>query len=140
MPRSCFINAIQALPQCNNSPKLQEAITCAKFAHMGVDGDQSYDTIYYNLDVIISVGYRVKSRQGTHFRQWANRILKEYLLKGYNFNQYIAGFEHRIEYTLHEHTKQIYELQKQVDAKSENNTSQDLEKNNCWFSYFLKKV
>ena len=66
-----FLNVIQGLPQCD-SPKLQEAITCAKFAHMGVDGDQSYDTIYYNLDVIISVGYRVKSRQGTHFRQWAN--------------------------------------------------------------------
>ena len=66
-----FINSIQGLPQCD-SPKLQEAITCAKFAHMGVDGDQSYDTIYYNLDVIISVGYRINSRQGTHFRQWAN--------------------------------------------------------------------
>ncbi|MBO4778558.1 MAG: virulence RhuM family protein [Bacteroidales bacterium] len=48
---------------------------------MGVDGDQSYDTIYYNLDVIISVGYRVKSRQGTHFRQWANSVLKDYLLR-----------------------------------------------------------
>ena len=41
---------------------------------------------FYNLDVIISVGYRVKSVQGTHFRMWANRILKDYLLKGYSLN------------------------------------------------------
>ena len=44
-------------------------------------------TNYYNLDVIISVGYRVKSIQGTHFRRWANQILKDYMLKGYAINQ-----------------------------------------------------
>ena len=86
----------------------------ANFATTASDG-KTYQVDYYNLDVILSIGYRVKSRQGVQFRQWANRILKEYLLKGYNFNQYIAGFEHRIEYTLQEHTKQIYELQKQVE-------------------------
>ncbi len=63
--------------------ELDENITCAKFAHMGIDGDQIYETKYYNLDVIISVGYRVKSPRGTQFRIWANKVLKEYLIKGY---------------------------------------------------------
>ena len=62
-------------------------ITCGKFAHMGKDGDQIYETTMYNLDVIISVGYRVKSINGTRFRQWANKILKEYLVKGYAVNK-----------------------------------------------------
>ena len=58
-------------------------ITCAKFAHMGIDADQTYITELYNLDVIISVGYRVKSMRGTQFRIWANSVLKEYLIQGY---------------------------------------------------------
>ena len=67
--------------------ELPKDITCANFAHMGVDADQTYNTILYNLDVIISVGYRVKSIAGTRFRQWANQVLKEYMLKGYAVNQ-----------------------------------------------------
>ena len=63
--------------------ELTKDITCANFAHMGVDADQTYNTILYNLDVIISVGYRVKSIAGTRFRQWANKVLKDYMLKGY---------------------------------------------------------
>lgn len=52
---------------------------------------------YYNLDVIISVGYRIKSKQGTQFRIWANRILKDYLLKGYELNNRINRIENQIE-------------------------------------------
>ena len=52
--------------------ELERDITCAKFAHMGSDGDQEYEYTAYNLDVIISVGYRVKSKRGTKFRQWAD--------------------------------------------------------------------
>lgn len=51
---------------------------------------------YYNLDVIISVGYRVKSLRGTQFRQWANKVLKEYLLKGYAVNQRMERLEYRM--------------------------------------------
>ena len=50
---------------------------------MGKDEDQTYVTELFNLDVIISVGYRVKSKRGTQFRIWANSVLKEYLIKGY---------------------------------------------------------
>lgn len=72
---------------CFKEGELDPNITCAKFAHMGIDGDQTYETTMYNLDVIISVGYRVKSINGTRFRQWANSILKQYIIKGYAINQ-----------------------------------------------------
>ncbi len=61
--------------------------TCAKNAHMGTLGVQRYEVLLYNLDVIISVGYRVKSQRGVIFRRWANSVLKEYLLKGYVINE-----------------------------------------------------
>ena len=64
----------------------------AKYATTATDG-KMYQVEYYNLDVIISVGYRVKSKRGTQFRQWANRVLKEYLLRGYAINQRIERIE-----------------------------------------------
>jgi len=91
--------------------ELEKDITCAKFAHMGTEGDQQYEYTAYNLDVIISVGYRVKSQRGTKFRQWANKVLKEYLLRGYAVNSRIAALEQHA-------TKQdmeIRELQNKVD-------------------------
>lgn len=71
--------------------ELERDITCAKFAHMGSDNDQQYETAVYNLDVIISVGCRVKSQRGTQFRIWANKILKDYLIKGYAINQQVKA-------------------------------------------------
>ena len=76
--------------------ELTEEGTYAKFAYMGHDGLQKYEVIHYNLDVIISVGYRVKSKRGTRIRQWANIILKDYLLKGYVVNQRITTLEHQV--------------------------------------------
>ena len=70
--------------------ELERETTCANFAHMGKDADQTYQTVLYNLDVIISVGYRVKSQRGTQFRIWANKVLKEYLVKGYAINKTLA--------------------------------------------------
>lgn len=58
---------------------------CANFAHTALD-DKIYNTKYYNLDMIISVGYRVNSKRGIAFRKWATKLLKEYLIKGYNIN------------------------------------------------------
>lgn len=57
---------------------------------------KKYRTKYYSLDVIISVGYRVKSMRGTQFRQWANKVLKEYLLKGYSVNSRMERLEERV--------------------------------------------
>ena len=59
-----------------NEGELEEQSTCAKFAHMGNDGLQQYETVMYNLDVIISVGYRVKSQRGTAFRIWATSTIR----------------------------------------------------------------
>lgn len=66
--------------------ELARESVCAKFAHTAADG-KTYQVDYYNLDVIISVGYRVKSRRGVQFRQWATRTLKEHLVQGYTLNQ-----------------------------------------------------
>lgn len=54
---------------------------------------------FYNLDVIISVGYRVKSKRGIEFRQWANKVLKDYLLRGYAINQRMENLEQRVKKT-----------------------------------------
>jgi prophage maintenance system killer protein len=72
--------------------ELIEAMVCRDFRHTTQHGaikgkTQSKNVKYYNLDVIISVGYRVKSKQGTQFRIWANKILKDYLVKGYALNE-----------------------------------------------------
>ena len=73
---------------------LDKKVVCANFAHTTQHGaisgkEQTQTLTLYNLDVIISVGYRVKSQRGTQFRQWANRVLKEYLIKGYAVNERI---------------------------------------------------
>ena len=69
------------------SEELDENSTCSILEHMGNDGKQTYSTKYYNLDVILSVGYRVNSKNATRFRQWANNVLKQYLIKGYAVNE-----------------------------------------------------
>lgn len=66
--------------------ELDEKSVCAVFAHTAEDG-KKYRTTFYNLDVIIALGYRVNAKRGTQFRIWATRTLKEHLLKGYTINQ-----------------------------------------------------
>lgn len=86
----------------------------AKFAYTASD-DKTYQVDYYNLDVIISVGYRVKSKRGTQFRQWANKVLKEYLLKGYAINQRIEHLENKMDSKFIAHDRQLEELASKVD-------------------------
>lgn len=76
--------------------ELNKISVWAKFAYTASDG-KVYQVDYYNLDVIISVGYRVKSIRGTQFRQWANKVLKEYLLKGYSVNRRLYELERRVD-------------------------------------------
>ena len=66
--------------------ELEEDITCAKIAHMGNNNKQQYNTKYYNLDMIISIGFRVNSKPAIKFRTWANKIIKEYMIKGFALN------------------------------------------------------
>ena len=69
----------------------------------------------FSLDVIISVGYRVKALRGTQYRQWANKVLKEYLLRVYSVNQRLAQMEDRMDRRLSEHDKRLDNLRKDVD-------------------------
>ena len=100
--------------------ELQEQLVVAKNAtttqHGALQGKtQTHIVTFYNLDMIISLGYRVNSIRGVQFRQWASRVLKEYLLRGYSINQHVMYMEQRIDHQLQEHTEQIHELKEQVD-------------------------
>ncbi len=85
------------------SGELDRDSTCYILEHMGNDGKQRYVTKYYNLDAILSVGYRVNSKNATLFRRWANGVLKEYLLRGYSVNRRLTELEH----TVAEHSRKI---------------------------------
>ena len=82
----------------------------ANFATTASDG-KTYSVEYYNLDVILSVGYRVKSSRGIHFRRWANKTLKECLLRGY----YVNGRIERIEAKLRSHDERLDDFGRQID-------------------------
>ena len=97
--------------------ELTRDITCAKFAHMGIDNDQVYEVQLYNLDVIISVGYRVKSVQGTRFRQWANKVLKDHLIKGYAVNQKITQQRYEELKDVVRLMSRTYQLQESVSSE-----------------------
>lgn len=100
---SLHINNIFKEKELDKDSVVKESLTTAS------DG-KKYRTNFYNLDVIISVGYRVKSKRGTQFRQWANKVLKEYLLKGYSINQRLNDMGKeiaQIKDTLSEHSKKI---------------------------------
>ena len=76
--------------------ELQKESVWAKFAYTASDG-KTYQVDYYNLDVIISVGYRVKSVQGTKFRIWATSILRQYLLQGYSVNRHLIALQENMD-------------------------------------------
>lgn len=78
--------------------ELDEAATCAKIAQVRLEGNRQVrrEVPFYNLDMIISVGYRVNSIRGTQFRQWANKVLKDYMLKGYAVNQRLLNIENQL--------------------------------------------
>ena len=79
-----------------SSGELEPNSTCSILEHMGNDGKRKYTTKFYNLDAILSVGYRVNSRNATTFRRWANGVLKEHLLKGYSINRRLTELEHTV--------------------------------------------
>ena len=85
----------------------------AKFATTANDG-KTYQVEYYNLDVILSVGYRVKSPRGIQFRKWANKVLKEYLLRGYAINQQLISMQRQIDSRFDEQTFRMMALEQKV--------------------------
>lgn len=105
--------------------ELSEAATVKEYLTVQMEGQRKVKRKleYYNLDVIISVGYRVKSKQGTQFRIWATNVLKDYLLKGYAINQRMDRIENNFE-----------DLSKEVSKISLQLTTQDLPKQGISFA------
>ena len=106
----------------NNALKeeLKDIPTVANFATVQKEGNRNVtrNIEYYNLDMILSVGYRVKSNKGIMFRRWANKVLKEYTLKGYTINQ------KRLDYL--EKTIKIIGIANRIDEKLENNDAKEI--------------
>ena len=86
----------------------------AKFATTASDG-KTYQVEYYNIEMITSIGYRVKSKRGVQFRVWANKVLRDYLLRGYSINQRLLYMESRIDRRLLEHDRRLDDLTDKVD-------------------------
>ena len=83
-----------------NDGELEENSTCSILEHMGNSGKQKYKIKYYNLDMIISLGFRINSKIAIKFRTWANKLLKNYIIKGYNLNEnrFIKASKNDLEY------------------------------------------
>lgn len=106
-----------------NDKELEKNEVCAKFAHTTQHGalpskTQTRELDYYNLDMIISVGYRVKSQNGIIFRKWATKILKDYMIKGYAVNQ------KRLEYL--EKTVKLIDIAGRIDTELKGNEAQEI--------------
>ena len=97
--------------------ELEELATCAKIAQVQVEGGRTIKRSipFYNLDVIIAVGYRVNSFAATQFRRWATSILKDYLLRGYAVNQRLNQPEDKMDRRLAKHDDDIADLKEKVD-------------------------
>ena len=91
-------NVSEHIKQIYQSKELDKETTVRNFRTVQIEGGRkvSRNIDYYNLDIIISIGYRVNSIQGTQFRIWANKILKDYLLKGYAIHQRVENIEKKI--------------------------------------------
>ena len=95
--------------------ELDESNTCSILEHMGNAGQQTYYVKYFNLDMILSVGYRVNSKSAICFRRWATSVLKDYMLRGYSISQRLADFEGRVNERLIEHEILLNEYGKKID-------------------------
>lgn len=95
--------------------ELDEQSTCSILEHKGNEGKQSYRTKFYNLDAILSIGYRVNSRNATLFRRWASNVLKDYLLRGYAVNHCLNQLEDKVERRFASQEQRLASLEEKVD-------------------------
>ena len=105
---SLHINNIFKEGELDKNSVVKDYLTTA------TDG-KKYRTLCYNLDVIISVGYRVKSKRGTQFRQWATKVLNEYMLRGYAVDQRIFAVEERMDKRLLAHERRLEAVEEKID-------------------------
>lgn len=103
--QSSKANISEHIKNIYEQEELEESATVRDFRTVRQEGKRQVvrNLTYYNLDAIISIGFRVNSKRGIQFRQWANKVLKEFLLKGYSINRRLSELEH----TVAEHSKQI---------------------------------
>ena len=104
---SLHINNIFKEDELDRLSVVKDSLTTAR------DGKR-YKTKFYNLDVIISVGYRIKSKRGTLFRQWANRVLKDFIIRGYAINQQVKYLEEKMDAKFHVYDNQISDIQDKI--------------------------
>ena len=97
--------------------ELKDIPTIANFATVQIEGSRyvTRDIEYYSLDMVVSIGYRVKSQKGVLFRRWANSVLKEYMTKGVSINQHITTIAERIDKKLTEHEMRLDAQEKKID-------------------------
>ena len=127
-----ILNRVQHLKYINNALREElasESLTdeyeasqssnpsVAKFATVQIEGGREVtrQVEYYNLDVILSVGYRVKSNRGIQFRRWSNTILKQYLLQGYNINHHLVALQERTDQRFADIEQRLDNQHKQID-------------------------
>lgn len=110
-------NISEHLKHIFDSGELAKKATVRKFRTVRQEGNRSVtrNIEFFNLDVIISVGYRVNTVRGIQFRQWANKVLKEYLLRGYAVNQRLMQLEDRIDRRFSEYDRHLVQLDEKVD-------------------------
>ena len=101
-----------------NSGELDQNSVSSILEHTAADG-KTYKTQFYNLDAIISVGYRVSSINATAFRRWATRVLKNYLLKGYSVNQQLLAMQRQFDSRLEEHSLRMTRIEDKQAAQQE---------------------
>ena len=110
-------NISEHLKHIFDSGELSKEATVRKFRTVRQEGNRNVtrNIDFFNLDVIISVGYRVNTVRGIQFRQWANKVLKEYLLRGYAINQRLMQLEDRIDRHFSEYDRHLLQLDEKVD-------------------------
>jgi hypothetical protein len=115
--QSSKANISEHIKSIYHQNELDKDSTIRNFRTVRIEGNREVlrNITYYNLDVIISVGFRVNTKIGIHFRQWANNILKNNLLKGYSINQRIDYIENKFDNKLYNHDVQLKEISEQIN-------------------------
>ena len=109
--------AVDSVGAKNAKSQSRENPTIAKFATVQREGDRTVtrQVEYYNLDMILSVGYRVKSNRGIQFRRWANQVLKQHLLNGYSINRHLVALQQQVDSRFEALEHRVDEQQQQVE-------------------------
>ena len=115
--QSSKANISEHIKNIYGQEELDESSTVRDFRTVRQEGRRYVERVltYYNLDAIISIGFRVNSKRGIQFRQWANKVLKDHLLKGYSVNQRLSNLENRVNSKFLEHEDHLNRIDSKID-------------------------